>query len=185
MSLWRGIVASSRALDPGSIDCTSLEAIPMLSTRRLLNPVPTAVTRWCGSRVRRGAQWLTTKGRGLRGRPWPAAEDASGAGDDDDNLSPAGWIAPPGVKPAWNWLPPDHGAFVRRDLLPTWVRIWYRLPFIDRYAYVWMWHHGCWELTADDPGFDDPAGVREPRRPRPTSPPDAVGLEPSDLSRAR
>jgi hypothetical protein len=30
--------------------------------------------------------------------------------------------------------------------MPRWVRVWYRVPFIDRYAYVWMWHHGGWDV---------------------------------------
>lgn len=149
---------------------------PMRVMRHLLNPASTAVTRtWCHSALRRSALRLKAKGRELRGRPWPEAEDAND-GYDDDNLSPAGWVAPPGTKPGWNWLPPDHGVYMRRDLMPMWVRAWYRLPLIDRYAYVWMWHHRCWELSVDDRGFGDLSGVREPRRPLPTSLVDARDL---------
>jgi hypothetical protein len=60
-------------------------------------------------------------------------------------LSPGGWRPPPGVLPAWNWLPPE-GANPRLDLVPWWVRAWYQLPFIDRYAHAWMWRHGAWEV---------------------------------------
>lgn len=60
-------------------------------------------------------------------------------------LSPGSWTPPAGVLPGWNWVPPD-GVSPRIDLAPWWVRVWYRVPFVDRYAYVWMWHHGCWQL---------------------------------------
>jgi hypothetical protein len=30
--------------------------------------------------------------------------------------------------------------------MPRWVRLWYRTPFIDRYAYEWMWWHGGWSV---------------------------------------
>ncbi len=66
-------------------------------------------------------------------------------------LSPGGWISPPGVLPAWDWLPPG-GAAPRLDLAPWWVRIWYHLPFRDRYAHawIWMWRHGAWEVRPPD-----------------------------------
>jgi hypothetical protein len=55
--------------------------------------------------------------------------------------------------------------------MPRWVRVWYRLPFVDRYAYEWMWWHGGWAvLTPGDapPDQDDGnSGDREPRVPRP------------------
>ncbi|OZB89570.1 MAG: hypothetical protein B7X41_02120 [Microbacterium sp. 14-71-5] len=61
--------------------------------------------------------------------------------------------------------------------MPTWVRVWYRTPFIDRYAHVWMWHHGGWQVLSaagDDGGA---AGVREPRRPLPPTPALAAELD--------
>jgi hypothetical protein len=64
-------------------------------------------------------------------------------------LSPGGWSPPSGVLPAWNWLPPE-GASPRLDLVPLWVRAWYRLPFIDRYAHAWMWQRGAWEVRPPD-----------------------------------
>jgi len=43
------------------------------------------------------------------------------------------------------------------------------MPFIDRYAYEWMWWHGGWAVLdpGDDPpnGNDGGAGDREPRKP--------------------
>jgi hypothetical protein len=58
---------------------------------------------------------------------------------------------PPGVVPAagggagLDWLPAE-GTSLRLDLVPWWVRAWYQLPFIDRYAHTWMWRHGAWEV---------------------------------------
>ena len=85
--------------------------------------------------------------------------------------TPAGWVAPAGTLPAWNWIPAGHGLSPRLDRVPRWVRIWFRTPFIDRYAYVWMWHHGGWDLNsgeAADPGYN--AGATLPRSPAPTTP---------------
>ena len=59
--------------------------------------------------------------------------------------SPGGWLAPAGSRPAWNWTPPD-GLRWRRDRVPAWVRFWYRIPFVDRYACAWMWYHGGWDV---------------------------------------
>jgi hypothetical protein len=79
-------------------------------------------------------------------------------------LSPGRWRAPPGTKPAWNWIPQGFGLQPRLDMVPRWVRIWYRLPFVDRYAHVWMWHHGGWLLVPDEPEPGPDGGVREPLR---------------------
>lgn len=80
--------------------------------------------------------------------------------------SPGGWTVPPGVRPGWNWTPPE-GIVPRPDRAPRWVRWWYATPFIDRYAHAWMWRHGACDVfppAAREPGGDG-AGVREPRRP--------------------
>ena len=89
--------------------------------------------------------------------------------------SPAGWEVPPGQRPGWSWLPPQGGTPLLHQM-PWWVRWWYRTPFIDRYAYQWMWWHGGWGVPAAQatgPG-DGPAGVRAPRRPGPQAPVIAV-----------
>jgi hypothetical protein len=65
-------------------------------------------------------------------------------------LSPGGWNPPPGMLPAWNWLPPA-GASPRLDVVPLWVRAWYQLPFLDRYAHAWTWRHGAWKVRPPDP----------------------------------
>jgi hypothetical protein len=83
----------------------------------------------------------------------------------DSELSPGRWVAPPGTKPAWNWAPEGHGLHPRLSEVPTWVRLWYWTPFLDRYAHVWMWHHGGWEITPHPAGPS--AGDREARRPVP------------------
>ena len=86
--------------------------------------------------------------------------------------SPGGWMPPPRSKPGWDWLPPDGGT---PDMLgmPRWLRVWYRTPFLDRRAHVYMWQHGYWWVGSPQPDRpEDPdggAGVREPRRPAPSS----------------
>ena len=77
-------------------------------------------------------------------------------------VSPGRWVAPPGRRPAWNWVPDGHGIRPRLDAVPLWVRLWYRTPFVDRFAYVWMWHHGGWWVHPHPrpAGPDDADGVR-------------------------
>ena len=82
--------------------------------------------------------------------------------------SPGGWEPPVGVLPGWNWSPPG-GLRPRLERMPRWARIWYRAPFIDRYAHAWMWKHGGWDVDAPAGPGPEASGVREPRRPRPTS----------------
>ena len=85
-------------------------------------------------------------------------------------LSPGGWTPPPGVLPAWNWLP-SEGAAPRLDLVPWWARVWYHLPFIDRYAHAWMWRHGAWEARPPEmePGHSGARteGIQRSRADRP------------------
>lgn len=69
----------------------------------------------------------------------------TGAVTEREQLSPGSWIPPAGVRPAWNWTPP-LGLTPRLDQVPIWVRIWFRTPFVDRFAQSWMWHHGGWEI---------------------------------------
>ena len=60
--------------------------------------------------------------------------------------SPGGWTPPPSRRPGWNWVPPG-GAVPRPDLMPGWVRFAYHTPFVDRFAFEWMWDHGGWEVA--------------------------------------
>jgi hypothetical protein len=59
--------------------------------------------------------------------------------------SPGGWRPPAGSRPAWQWTPPD-GLRERLERVPAWVRLWYKTPFVDRYACTWMWQHGGWDM---------------------------------------
>jgi hypothetical protein len=60
-------------------------------------------------------------------------------------VSPGGWQVPPGRKPGWDWAPPG-GATPRPDRMARTVRILYRTPFVDRYAYQRMWWRGGWDV---------------------------------------
>jgi hypothetical protein len=54
----------------------------------------------------------------------------------------------------------------RLDVVPWWVRVGYEIPLIDRYAHVWMWAHGGWEVRPPSPlPPGDQASVPEPRQP--------------------
>jgi hypothetical protein len=88
--------------------------------------------------------------------------------------SPGGWAPPSGVRPGWNWVPPG-GAVPRVDLMPRWVRLWYRTPFIDRFAHAWMWKRGGWEVlpppgSSGRPleGYGPPRSRSSKRRRRPS-----------------
>jgi hypothetical protein len=120
----------------------------------------------------------------LRRARWPKREDVSRGPDTPEPgfaFSPGGWSAPKGSLSAWNWLPPS-GAAPRVDLMPTWVRAWYRTPLIDRYAYAWMWRRGGWEVKPPAAtGGEGQAGVRERLRPlTPQTPPRVIPTESVD-----
>lgn len=58
--------------------------------------------------------------------------------------------------------PSGHGLTPRLDRVSQWVRVWFRTPFLDRFASSWMWKHGGWDVL---PPFEDgpeESGVREP-----------------------
>ena len=95
--------------------------------------------------------------------------------------TPGGVVPPPGVLPGWNWTP-SGGLTSCPQALPWWVRAWLVLPLVDRYAHVWMWHHGLCSLAAAPPRGDDdgdPSGDRSPQRP-PGPPPALVRRHPLD-----
>lgn len=85
------------------------------------------------------------------------------AGDGLLVPSPGGWQASSGARPGWDWVPPC-GASVNASVLPLWVKVWRRLPFIDRYGYPWMGHHGGWlvEPAGHGTGGGDPSSDRAP-----------------------
>ncbi len=129
--------------------------------RRTINPVSTGLTGW----------WLGTRPRQVPPRR-VAPPPAAGTTDQGPHTfigvpSPGHWVAPAAQRPGWDWLP-ENGALPNLRALPRWVRIWFRTPFIDRYAHAWMWWHGGWAVLV--PGDTPPppdGGVREPRRPSP------------------
>jgi hypothetical protein len=135
--------------------------------RQAINPVSTGLTRW----------WL-----GIGRRQVPRGRTARGTSSLSPRAfrgvpSPGQWIVPTGQRPGWQWLP-EYGASPNLRAMPRWVRIWYRTPLIDRYAYEWMWWHGGWDVLVptDNPEPPPDAGVREPRRPRPAPPAGAAAL---------
>jgi hypothetical protein len=89
-------------------------------------------------------------------RPSPVSADQRAAARAEAELmesrwqteavpSPAGWQPPPRVRPAWQWTPPA-GVRERLDRVPVLVRLWYKTPIVDRFAYSWMWEHGGWDV---------------------------------------
>lgn len=70
--------------------------------------------------------------------------------ETDQVPSPGGWDPPHGVRPGWDWTPPWMGASPTPERMPLWVRLLYRLPFVDRYAHMWMWSHGGFMVFPPD-----------------------------------
>ncbi len=151
--------------------------LPLKQTvRHLLEPRTTFLVRRFTARVGDGLSarsFVTGPDTGLTDGNAAPTMDAVGRQSHDELAwtdripSPGGWTPPSGVKPGWAWLPPS-GASPRLEAMPMWVRLWYWTPFIDRWAYVWMWDHGG--LWVEPPGSAPPredASVREPIRPTP------------------
>ena len=114
--------------------------------RERLNPWSTAMTmRWHGG-------WRRPGSKSFEFAP-PRPEGASGIRAVRLERSPGSWQVPKGERPGWSWVPPQ-GAHVNVRGMPIWARLWYMTPFIDRFAYEWMWWHGYWGIPADphDPG---------------------------------
>lgn len=59
--------------------------------------------------------------------------------------SPGGWNAPEGKMAGWDWLPPG-GGHLKLERAPFWVRRWYNVVYADRFAHVWLWEHGCYDV---------------------------------------
>jgi hypothetical protein len=98
--------------------------------RRIVNPISTTLSQWwCGIGPLRQVPV----------RPTPAA---SGTSEIQVKAfrgvpSPGQWHAPGGLRPGWQWLP-ENGAMPNLRGIPRWVRVWYRTPLVDRYAYEWI-----------------------------------------------
>lgn len=141
--------------------------------RRAINPISPGLTGW----------WLGVGRRQVPARP-AKPEHVPGPGTPQvrgffGTPSPGEWQVPDGMRPGWQWLP-EFGALPNLRAVPRWVRIWYRTPLVDRFAYEWMWWHGGWSVLA--PGDTPPpeAGVREPRRPHPSAPAGAAHANDTD-----
>ncbi len=155
--------------DTGTRQLREVETVTMAPWQRRIrettNPISSGLTRWWLGVGRRQVptKSATSSAEPRRGVPFARAFTGT--------PSPGEWVVPAGVRPGWEWLP-EHGATPNLQAMPRWVRVWYRFPFIDRYAYEWMWWHGGWWVLV--PGDTSPpppdAGVREPRRPRPNGP---------------
>lgn len=59
----------------------------------------------------------------------------------------------------WDHIPRGHVADFDVASAPWWLRLWFRTPFVDRYAYPRLVRRGHGYLT---PLHDCPAGDREP-----------------------
>lgn len=129
--------------------------------RRMINPISTGLTaRWCGIGPRRRVPPRAATSPPEHTHP---AQAVGYLGVP----SPGAWVPPAGLRPGWQWLP-EYGAVPNLRAMPRWARIWYWTPLLDRYAYEWMWWHGGWTvLTPGTSPAPPPAGVREPRHPRP------------------
>jgi uncharacterized protein YjbJ (UPF0337 family) len=47
--------------------------------------------------------------------------------------------------------------------MPWWVRVWYELPLLDRYAHAWMWARGGWEVRPAGRFRQQPSGQSRTR----------------------
>ena len=111
--------------------------------RRLVNPLSTGLTmRWHGAGVRSVPVGVSP----------PPSTEPEGAWDGWPKTragvceaSPGDWVVPDGERAGWSWLPPQ-GAIPNLRAVRPWVRVWYRLPFLDRYAYSYMWPRGGWAV---------------------------------------
>jgi hypothetical protein len=112
--------------------------------RRKLNPRSTAVTvRWHGG-------WRRPGSRSFEFGPPKPARAGSGVSAVVYERSPGSWQVPAGERPGWSWVP-SQGAMANPRSMPMWVRLWYVAPFVDRYAYEWMWWHGGWAVPIEPP----------------------------------
>ena len=52
----------------------------------------------------------------------------------------------------WNEIPDGYGAWFDLNRAPLWLRLWFRTPFLDRFAYPVVVRRGFGHLTAH-PGW--------------------------------
>lgn len=129
---WGNIGTMTGREKPGQAHARS-SAVQLLLVLALGTLIGVAIAK---QRYQPAGEAVTFAGGGLRPAVRPGAVP-----------SPGGWHPPPGTRPAWNWIPPDHGLSPRMDRVPWWVRLWYRTPMLDRFAHAWMWDHGGWDVV--------------------------------------
>jgi hypothetical protein len=103
--------------------------------------------------------WGSTVGARGAARPsWYRTREPSTSGRV---FSPGPWTLPKRKIPGLTWTPPG-GLVPRLDLVPGRVLRGFYAPVIDRWAHMWMWRHGGFEvLVAErrrgerDPGDPD------------------------------
>ena len=59
----------------------------------------------------------------------------------------------------WNHIPEGYSATFDAPSAPLWLRMWFRTPFVDRFAYPLMVKGGFGYLRRDDLAHEDPAPV--------------------------
>jgi hypothetical protein len=64
-------------------------------------------------------------------------------------FSPGPWAVPTRKIASLTWAPPG-GVVPRLDLVPGWVLRLFYAPFIDRWAFTWMWCHGAFEVLESE-----------------------------------
>lgn len=72
---------------------------------------------------------------------WSFRLDAHDPASEGQVPSPGGWRPPPGARPGWNWIP-RSGASQRLEGIPFWLRLWIRVPVVDRFAFPRLWDRG-------------------------------------------
>jgi len=50
----------------------------------------------------------------------------------------------------WNYIPDGYGMGLDPSAAPLWLRLWLRIPFLDRFAYPIMVSRGFAWLTPDE-----------------------------------
>jgi hypothetical protein len=57
----------------------------------------------------------------------------------------------------WNHIPEGYSATFDVSSAPLWLRVWFRTPFVDRFAYPVMVKRGFGYLRRDDSWHENPA----------------------------
>lgn len=58
-------------------------------------------------------------------------------------------MPPPGARPGTQWLPPG-GVVERLDRVPSWQRLWLRVPRTPGRRERWLWSHGGYDVEGEE-----------------------------------